>query len=179
MTSRINIGVRHILPVYPFLYVMAAALLAHGRWRFSRPLLAALVVLQAAECASIYPHYLAFFNVLSGGPGSGPRYLVDSNIDWGQDLHKLSRWLRDRGANRVYLSYFGRDQVDHEGLDALAIPSTADTPGRQAVDGYVAASVTYLVGVYSPPQQLAWLRDRPPVAKVGYSIYVWDMRKRP
>jgi hypothetical protein len=177
MSSSINIGIRHVLPVYPFLYVLVAASLVHSRWRLAPFLLAGILALQAAECAASYPHYLAFFNALSGGPGNGPRYLVDSNIDWGQDVKKLSRWLEAHGTNRVYFSYFGRDQVSHEGLDCLAVPVTADPTGRENIDGYVAASVTNLVGDYLPAEQLAWLRERQPVAKIGYSIYVYDMRK--
>jgi len=83
MTSAINIGMRHILMVYPFLYVACAAMLARfGARRAARYAMVALGALQIAECASIAPDYLAFFNALSGGPAQGPRYLVDSNIDW-------------------------------------------------------------------------------------------------
>jgi len=172
--ANINIGLRHILPIYPFLYVLIAAVLVRAR---RTTLLCAILVLQAAECAAIFPHYLAFFNVLSGGPANGPHYLVDSNIDWGQDVKKLAHWLRDHGTNRVYFSYFGRDQFDHEGLDVLGVPGTSDLAGRASVDGYVAASVTYLMGAYLGPQPLAWLREQQPVAKIGYSIYVYDLRK--
>ena len=56
-------------------------------------MLAGLVALQMGECARITPDYLAFFNELAGGPGRGPEYLVDSNIDWGQDVKKLGLWL--------------------------------------------------------------------------------------
>ena len=87
MSSGINIGMRHILPVYPFLYVGAAAWLSsRPNWRPGLAVLAALTALQIAECARITPDYLAFFNELAGGPGRGPEYLVDSNIDWGQDV---------------------------------------------------------------------------------------------
>jgi hypothetical protein len=177
MTSTINIGLRHILPIYPFLYVSAAVALVRVRFRFSRVLLASVLTLQALECASIYPHYLAFFNAFSGGPANGPKYLVDSNIDWGQDLKKLARWLDAHGTRRVYLRYFGGDQIVHEGLESLDVPGTADLAGRAAIDGFVAVSVTYLYGVYVPEAEYAWLRERQPAAKVGYSIYVYDMRK--
>lgn len=180
MTSSINIGVRHILPVYPFVYVVTVAVLAAGdqrRWRHG--LLAVVLFLQAAESAAIYPHYLAFFNALSGGPGNGPRYLADSNIDWGQDLKKLARWLNVHGTNRAYIAYFGNDQMSNEGIQAFNVPSTDDQHGREGIDGYVAASVTHLVGTYVGAEPLAWLRERKPVAKVGYSIYVYDLRKQP
>ena len=118
MTSGINLGMRHILPVYPFLYVGAAALMArftggrHGAWggraaRLAPIAMAALGLLQAAECARIAPDYLAYFNPLAGGPGNGPHYLVDSNIDWGQDVKKLVKWLDAHGTRRARVYYFG------------------------------------------------------------------------
>ena len=74
MTSGINIGMRHILPVYPFLYVGAAAwLTTRTNWRRGAYVLAALVALQIGECARITPDYLAFFNELAGGPGPRTR----------------------------------------------------------------------------------------------------------
>jgi hypothetical protein len=179
MTSAINIGVRHILPVYPFICVLAGVALTRVPWRLGPYLLTGVLALQAVECAAIYPDYLAFFNVVAGGASNGPRYLVDSNIDWGQDLKKLARWLEARGTHRVYLRYFGGDQPAYERLDCLPVPVTADQAGREAVDGFVAVSVTFLQGAYVPRTEFAWLRERTPAAKVGYSIYVYDLRKHP
>ncbi|MBM3747935.1 MAG: phospholipid carrier-dependent glycosyltransferase, partial [Acidobacteria bacterium] len=93
MPSSINIGLRHILPAYPFLFVLVAAVVVR-KWppRLRRALpvvLCATAALQVCESLRTYPHYLAFFNTLSGGPARGPDYLLDSNIDWGQDLKKL------------------------------------------------------------------------------------------
>src|SRR5207237_7550038 len=88
MSGGINLGMRHILPVYPFLYVGAAAALSHfGAYsgagaHWARYGMVALGALQIAECASITPDYLAFFNALAGGPGNGPESPLDSNIDW-------------------------------------------------------------------------------------------------
>jgi dolichyl-phosphate-mannose-protein mannosyltransferase len=180
MTSAINIGMRHILPVYPFLYVAAAALLAQAfPKRAARWLMMALAALQVAECASIAPDFLAFFNALSGGPGNGPRYLVDSNIDWGQDMKKLVKWLDARGTRAAYLMYFGNAQAPAYGLQVLNYPGALDKAGWDALDGFAAASVTPLQGVYLPLDALARLRLREPVAKIGWSLYVYDFRQRP
>jgi len=179
MTSAINIGMRHILPVYPFLYVAAAALLARTfTRRAARWLTVTLAALQIAECASIAPDFLAFFNALSGGPGNGPRYLVDSNIDWGQDMKKLVTWLDARGTHAAYLMYFGNAQAPSYGLQVLNFPGALDGPGWDALDGFAAASVTPLQGVYLPLEALARLRLREPVAKIGWSVYVYDFRRR-
>jgi hypothetical protein len=179
MTSGINIGVRHILPVYPFLYVGAAAWLAtRANWRPGVYVLAALAALQMGECARITPDYLAFFNELAGGPGRGPEYLVDSNIDWGQDVKKLGLWLDAHGGKRrARVFYFGNAQMHYYGIDEMGYPGPLDQKGWDEVDEYCVANVTPLQGVYVPLNSLAPLRMREPVAKIGWSMYVYDLRK--
>ncbi|HEY1339187.1 MAG TPA: glycosyltransferase family 39 protein, partial [Bryobacteraceae bacterium] len=178
MTSGINIGVRHILPVYPFLYVAAAAALARLPLRRAAAFaMLGLGVLQIGEFASISPDYLAFFNALSGGPGNGPHYLVDSNIDWGQDVKKLVHWLDTHGTRKAYVCYFGNAQLRYYGVDENGLPPALDRQGWEQVNGYVVANVTPLNGVYVPLADLASLRLREPIAKVGWSMYVYDFRK--
>ena len=179
MTSGINIGMRHILPVYPFLYVGVAGWLATRANR--RPgvyVLAALAALQIGECARITPDYLAFFNELAGGPGRGPEYLVDSNIDWGQDVKKLGLWLDAHAGNRrARVYYFGNAQMRYYKIDEMGYPGPLDQKGWDAIDEYCVANVTPLEGVYVPLNDLARLRLRQPVAKIGWSMYVYDLRK--
>ena len=80
-----------------------------ARWRRTR-----------RRSASIHPDYLAYFNWASGGPDRGSEHLIDSNLDWGQDLVKLDRWLRaNRPGRKVGLAYFG--QIN---------PSLSEAPGR-------------------------------------------------
>ncbi len=179
MTSGINIGMRHILPVYPFIYVGVSAWLAtRSNWRPGMVLLAGFVALQMAECARISPDYLAFFNELVGGPGRGPEYLVDSNIDWGQDLKKLGVWLDTHvGKRRARVFYFGNAQMPYYGIDEMSYPGPMDQQGWDEVDEYCVTSVTTLQGVYVPLAALAQLRMREPVAKIGWSMYVYDLRK--
>jgi hypothetical protein len=182
MTSGINIGMRHILPVYPFLYVGLAALLGTHRSAQGAPPVAALMAialaaLQIAECVSIAPDYLAFFNAFAGGPGNGPLYLADSNIDWGQDVKKLVKWLDSRGTRRARVFYFGNAQLRYYGVDELGYPGPRDQKGWDEIDDYCVASVTPLMGNYVPLEELAQLRLREPIAKVGWSMYVYDLRK--
>jgi hypothetical protein len=178
MTSAINIGMRHILPIYPFLYVAVAVLLSQAvriPWAWCAMLLVA--VLQIGECAGIAPDFLAFFNFPSGGPGNGPHYLVDSNIDWGQDVKKLKKWLAAHGTDTARIWYFGNAQMDDYGIRADPFPDPLDEKGWNAIDGYGVVSVTVLEGVYVPLNLVAPLRFHDPLAKVGWSLYVYDLRK--
>ena len=169
--ANIDIGVRHLLPLYPFLFALLGAGMARWRLRYAAVAAALLV----AESLAVYPNYLAFFNVAAGGPGRGPRYLLDSNIDWGQDLIKLKSWMDAHGVKEVCNCYFGTADLSHYGIGGPEIPTTRDRRGE--ADCYAAISVTPLYGLYVQPGEWAWLRDLQPVAKIGYSIYVYDLRK--
>jgi 4-amino-4-deoxy-L-arabinose transferase-like glycosyltransferase len=176
--NRVDIGLRHLLPIYPFIFILTAAVLARTNWRGKIPATAALAAMLVIESVSIYPNYLAFFNVAAGGPGAGPRYLVDSNIDWGQDLLKLrDDWIA-RGRPKLCTLYFGSALPEYYGLSTNKVPRTGQIAEREAVDCVAAVSVTPLEDVYMQPGDMAWLRERKPIAKIGYSIYLYDLRKR-
>lgn len=121
ISSNINIGHRHILPLYPALYILAGAAACALAASPSR-LWAAIVCLALAWHIGasfwIRPHYLAYFNETIGGPREGHRYLVDSSLDWGQTLPGLKRWLAQHANDeRVFLAYFGTDRPARLGLD--------------------------------------------------------------
>ena len=130
----------------------------------------------------IYPHYLAYFNELAGGPGKGIYRLSDSNIDWGQDLIGLRDYLNRQGIKDVYLSYFGNwvDPADW-GISSQYLPSYPDIPRHldyriTSRRELVAISVSNLQGTLLPNKQLyRWFLDQPPLARIGYSIYVYDI----
>ena len=176
--NRVDIGLRHLLPIYPFLFILTAAVLARVDWRGKVPVTAALGAMLVIESASIYPNYLAFFNFAVGGPSAGPRYLVDSNIDWGQDLLKLrDDWIA-RGRPKLCMLYFGSALPEYYGLPVNEVPRTRQIDERESADCLAAVSVTPLEDVYLEPGDMAWLREREPIAKIGYSIYLYDLRKR-
>ncbi len=110
--SSYNIGIRHMLPVYPFLALSGAALFARARWKAPNRaavwVLAALPLLSAAEIARIHPYELSYFNPLAGGPERGRRILSDSNVDWGLDLKRLAAEVRSRGVADPTVAYFRR-----------------------------------------------------------------------
>lgn len=129
LTSSFNLGHRLILPIYPPLFILAGACATwiNARSLFARGLIPALLVCLAASSATAWPHYLAYFNAFAGGPANGHKHLVDSSLDWGQDLIGLKHWLdqSDRKAHPgpIYLSYFGTASPAYEGIDARMLPA--------------------------------------------------------
>ena len=124
LTSHLDIGHRHILPMYPVLFIMAggAAALGRLRWRWPAAIVLLLVVWFMGESIWIRPSYLAYFNELVGGPANGYRHLADSSIDWGQDLPGLKTWLDEHAQGRpVFLSYFGSGDPVYYGIRATRV----------------------------------------------------------
>jgi hypothetical protein len=183
LAGRINIGHRHLLPLYPFLFVAAGAAgaraLEAGRGR--RAAVAVLGLWYAASVVSVHPHYLGYFNELVGGPSQGWRYLVDSNVDWGQDLKALKKWTDAHGVRHLKLSYFGSADPAYYRIPCAMLPSKMhpDPPAfvRDIEAGdVVAVSVTNLHGVYfeGPDRRLMHrLRALTPIDRVGYSIFIY------
>ncbi len=183
-TSRIDIGLRHILPVYPFLFV-AAGRLATVRLRrmWLVPLLLSLAFVgTAASSLYVAPHQLAFFNELIGGPEEGYRYLSDSNLDWGQDLKGLKAYMDREGLPMIYLSYFGSAPPAAYGIRYQYLPgystfkASSDNLPNYSQREVLAISVLNLQGILLTDHRLYhWLYERTPVAKIGWSIFVYDL----
>jgi hypothetical protein len=130
---------------------------------------AAVVIAAAGELGWVYPHCLAYFNCLAGGPARGYLYLADSNLDWGQDLKGLKQWMDEKGVNHINLCYFGTADPDYYHIHYTYLYDPPFAPGLAKppqLPGYVAISASYLV---DNPRFLY----RPPAAVVGYSIHIY------
>ena len=165
LTSSLNIGHRHLLPVYPLLYLFAGAAVATPRSRFATALVLALVSWHGVEAWRVRPHFLTYFNQLAGGPAGGSRFLVDSSLDWGQGLPDLKAWLAAHaGDEPLYLSYFGSDDPVHSGIRAVRFGDIYfDYSATRAVvpelgGGLYAVSATMLRRVYTRVRG-AWSAD--------------------
>ena len=183
-TRGLQIGHRHLLPIYPFLFVAAgeaaAALVA---WRAPKGawLAGALALWYAGGTLLQHPHHLAYFNEIAGGSRNGWRLLVDSNLDWGQDLKRLAEWTRANHVGKLKLSYFGSADPAYYGIDSEALPGYTSPHAaritREIEPGdTVAVSATNLQGVYLDPEDrplMEKLRGLTPVARIGYSIFVY------
>ena len=181
VVTPLNIGLRHLLPIYPFCILLAAAatsvLSSSGR---GRVVLVAAAAVWALEVGRVYPHNLAFFNQLIGGPANGHRYLADSNLDWGQDLKGLKRWMSERGVDQVGLAYFGTADPAYYGIRYTPLPDTGLFAGGPIVPprlpGWLAVSATILSGAYGDDRSRTFyrpLRDRQPSTTIGYSIHLY------
>lgn len=188
MATGFNIGLRHILPVYPFALMVGAgaihAMLA-ARSGAARVALAGIVAGGAIEFWTVYPNELTFFNQLVGGPSNGFRYLADSNLGWGAHLKGLKAWMDGNGVRHVNLAYFGQADPAYYGISCTHLPgssSVAEATARPMLPGYVAISGTVLTGTYLPP---AWrlfyapFRDMTPAAAIGNSIRVYWVERWP
>ncbi len=182
MMSSINLGIRHLLPIYPFLFVLLPAAVWRSRLLGRRALIAAAALLcsiHVFEFARTYPYFLPYINSLAGHSARAPQYLADSNVDWGQDLKRLKRYMDEHGLQHVCLAYFGRADAAHYGIGERALPFSGDLDGLKHLDCVAAISATLLVDTYLPPGSYAWVRQLRPAATVGHSIYIYDLRKKP
>jgi hypothetical protein len=185
-----NIGVRHLLPVYPFLALAAAGVLARmreGRGHRAAVLLFVLMPLaSAAELARVHPHELSYFNPFAGGPVGGRRILSDSNVDWGLDLKRLAAELRRRGVESPTVCYFGGDDVPYR----IGVPDFAADPvvrGRLVAisafhlavgpDFYAYHGAPLVARAVETLRRTLVARGRL-VGRVGYSVDLYELPPR-
>jgi hypothetical protein len=179
-----NMGVRYLIPVLPFAFLLGGAGIAwllERRARWSRATVAILGLWLAVEAAAIYPDHLSYFNEsacllwdpahvgLDGGTRCGPQWLDESNVDWGQSVKQLRAWLdRNQIRQPIQFAYFGSFPPQNYG-----IRFTTPNPGGQPSPG------VYAVSAHFVPRLAAvgsWLGTAEPTAIVGHSIYVYVVR---
>ena len=169
-TVRVDLGVRLILPMYPLLAIVAA----QGAMRLwaERPALAPRAVAGALLAWSLliavraHPDHLSYFNLLAG---NHPEHvLVDSNLDWGQDLYRLRDTIVARRiSDSVRVAYFGTANIS-----AAGVPRARELGLHEHATGWIAASETYLAGEWVGPAY-DWLLAYPAVARIGPSMRLW------
>lgn len=157
LTNKVNIGHRHLLPVYPALFLsggwLTALLWESLRTRRGKLALLLLPASQLGTALAAHPGYLTYFNFSIGGSAQGWRWLVDSSLDWGQGLPALQAWLdQNPPTEPVYLAYFGMDCLDCQQLPVkslLSIPAQGvDILEIHLQPGLYVISATMLSGVY-------------------------------
>ncbi|MFN0054110.1 MAG: glycosyltransferase family 39 protein [Planctomycetales bacterium] len=181
-STRMQLGLRYVLPAFPFLHLLAAESARWVQWKRYRvrTVLVGLGVALLPLSLRHHPHHLAYFNEASGGPVGGRRHLLDSNLDWGQDLRELKRFLDDHQIDDVGLAYFGM-------LPPASLDIHYHLPPPRPQPGWFAVSVNFLQGrphtIRNPDgsmrsvgvDEFGWLRGFVPVARVGHSIDVFHI----
>jgi 4-amino-4-deoxy-L-arabinose transferase-like glycosyltransferase len=182
-----NIGVRHILVVYVFLYVLiggaAWALIRKSRkWTY---VIGACLLVHAASSVMAFPNYIPYANELWGGSSQTHKYLTDSNSDWGQQLKSVKRYLDQRGVKDCWFLYFaaGVAEPSYYGIPCKPLPTIStlwlnwpiDVPN--SIDGPVLISASNLSGVEFGPGPLdpyGQFKQLKPAAVIDHGVFVFD-----
>lgn len=192
MWSGLNIGYRHLFPMLPLLYVLIGGLalfMTHEspQRRLMRIGVIGLCGWLLLTTLWVYPHFISTFNPLAGGPRNGYNILIDSNVDWGQDLLRLDGWMTKNGVESVKLSYFGSADPTILGLNYEPLPGDPlhrdlwwAVPFDRAnpEPGIYAISVHNLQEMPLRPEEktvFAWFREREPNACIGNSIAIYEV----
>lgn len=185
----LQIGIRYLLPIYPIGFLLLGRLgefasdqsPAPVKWKKATAAGVMVAGLWYAG-AGLYawPDYLSYFSPAVGGPDHGRKVLLDSNLDWGQDLPGLAAWMQKNNLTKIDLVYFGHDNPRRFGIDF-------SLPARNSGNRYLAVSANYLMGrdypmtfvsgvTKSDPMWMvaASFRDKEPAAVIGHSIYIFD-----
>lgn len=186
---------RYVLPVFPltFVWIGSVAKVFETKRQVAKCLVVGATTWSVASSLWVYPHSLSYFNELAGGPESGRRHLIHSNIDWGQDLFYLKAWLDQHPeAKPLKLAYFGGFDPRHAGIEysaplATALQNDGASHTATSAPGWYAISVNVLQGfpcsidsgdgarVSLPRNALVAFQNLEPVAMAGYSIYIYHI----
>lgn len=201
ITSPLNIGVRHLLPIMPLIYILTASGLKSSFENLTRlnlvrlGLMGALVVWFLISVGRTYPHYLPYFNEVIG-IDNGWRYVTDSNYDWGQDLKRLDEFVEKTdltqpsptgfgGQSKIAVDYFGGGSPQYY-LGEKFVPwqSAKGDPRTSGIE-WLAVSVGFLQNakgdlhpgyVRNPEDEYRWLTNyEEPYAKAGKSIFIYKL----
>ena len=185
--SPLNIGIRHLMPILPLIYILSAASLKNSNPKYNRLIAAGVLVWLGIETAVVAPNYISYFNEMGGGTKYGYERVVDSNYDWGQDLKRLATFAEDNDIDKIAVDYFGEreglkyymgeDRVEYwwsargnpkdEGIKWLALSvNTLQLAKGSLNEGFVR----------EPQNEYSWLDDPyKPYAKAGNSIFIYKL----
>jgi len=183
MGSDLNLGIRHVLPVYPFLFIFlgvtAASALRRGR-RVAAGLIGLFLLGLMLETYAAYPDFIPFFNVAAGGWRNGPNLLADSNVDWGQELPALAQWQRANPQYQLFLNYFGSADPRYYRIRYVKLPGS-----KEPDDQTPSASLPRVYALSANAVHFPWLpqedkdfyvklQSQSPIAILGHCIYLYN-----
>lgn len=202
LLSPLNIGVRHVLPTFPFIYLLVSKTIIEwlGSHEFSNPkswrevlsnffqlyisripkltIFIILLLWLIARTVAGFPYFLPYYNELAGGTQNGYTIAVDSNYDWGQDLKRLKDFTEKNNIEKIAIDYFGGGNPAYYFGDTFEPWWSARGPAH----GWFAISATFQQGAFGTPapgfirnteDSYPWLREYTPVARAGTSIFIY------
>ncbi len=183
--GNLNIGVRHLLPVFPFTILLVSKTII--QWfrppylKTKKIFLLIMLLWQIYSVINVYPYFLTYFNELAGGPENGYKFVVDSNLDWGQDLKRLTKWIQENKIDKIYLDYFGGGNPEYYLKEKYAPWKGVNNPSNLPDGSYLAVSVSQMQGGRAEKVKdfnqnssfYKWLNHYTPVAEIGHSIFVY------
>jgi 4-amino-4-deoxy-L-arabinose transferase-like glycosyltransferase len=194
LSGILTIGYRHILPVVPFLILMAGYtapfvvdLAQPGVRRLAVAGLVLVLGWHLAGSLRLFPHQEAFFNELAGDWYNWSNLLVDSNLDWGQDLPALRQVMEEEGIEEVNLAYFGKAAPEVYGVRyrplygylrfVEGIELSAYNPYTPEPGWYAISATSLRLGLHQADtiDLYRYFRRRRPDARAGYSIYLYRL----
>ncbi len=176
MTSHINIGVRHVFPVYvflPFTIVAVLRYLQHYRPKLVPAIALSVSIITVIVATSAWPNTIGYYNALAGGTNDGHRIVLDSNLDWNQDIWRLKNFLHQQQFSDIHIALFGSIPTPTLFPNALPILNDQQIHDGLRPTGIVIISAGILYDVHG---SLTWYRTQPARWRIGSSMYIYDYR---
>ena len=189
MSGNLNIGIRHVLPTFPFIYILVG--LGIMNWlakikkaslkKMAVSLVSVLMGFYIISSVFAYPHYLSYFNETVGGSENGYKYVVDSNYCWGQDLKRLAKYAEKNDIDAIYIDYFGGSDTKYYLKEKYRPWQGTWDSSQFPKNNYLAVSATLLQGGRGFPvhgfnqstTHYNWLNQYEPVDRIGQSIFLY------
>ena len=187
LVGNLNIGIRHLLPVFLFTYIIVVLGTTKLISSITQPKIKKMLIIfvfilfgwYAFSSLSTFPHYIPYYNELAGGTKQGHKIALDSNYDWGQDFYRFLSFVEEKKIDKIYVDYFGGEDPAYwlqEKYLKLEPKKITEPP-----QGWIAVSLNQLMGGVAKPADgfdqetgyYSWLEKETPVAKAGHSILIY------
>lgn len=193
MLGNLNIGVRHLLPAFPLLYILLAWGLKelfehihHSRnlKYITTSAIIGLFLWYIGSSLAAFPNYIPYYNALAGGTENGYQIAVDSNYDWGQDFYRLLNFVEANNIQKIHLDYFGGEDPEFWLGDRYMQYTPCKQTLCQHPKGWIAVSLNQLqgglaqpvAGYDQPTGYYTWLSQHDPIARAGPSIFIYNIQ---
>ena len=165
--SNLQIGFRHILPLFPLCFIIAGRTEELLKGRLLSLVIWFLISWHVVSSLSAWPNYIGYFNEIIGGPKNGYKYLRDSNLDWGQGLPALADYMKKNKVEEVALEYFGQADPGAYGIHYRKLSALEMNKPDNKI---YAISAQYL-------EHIKWTERYKPTATAGYAMFIYDFSK--